>query len=82
MEMVNQAHSLKMESSTLGLVMFVVSILAGPISTIIAGVMSKDDGCKKAGIIIGIVQYLAIALFGIGYFWGIFNGFKIWQNSK
>ena len=82
MEMINQAHSLRMESSNLGLVMFLVSIWLGPISTIVAGVMSKDEACKKAGIIVGVLQYLLIAFFGIGYFWGIFNGFKIWQNSK
>ena len=82
MEMINQAHGLKMENANMGLIMFIVSIWLGPISTIIAGIMSKDEGAKKAGIIVGIIQYLLCAFFGIGYFWGIFNGFKIWQNSK
>ena len=82
MEMINQAHGLRMESANMGLIMFIVSIWLGPISTIVAGVMSKDEGAKKAGIIVGILQYLLIWLFGIGYLWGIYNGFKIWQNSK
>ena len=79
--MVNQAHGLRMKDANMGLIMFIVSIVFGPISTIIAGVMSDDDAAKKAGIIVGILQYLTCFIL-VGYFWGIYNGFKIWQNSK
>ena len=82
MDLINTAHGMKVKDGNMGLILLVVSILAGPISTIVAGFMAGDDACKKAGIIVGILQYLLIAFFGIGYLWGIFNAFKIWQNSK
>ena len=82
MDLINTAHGMKVKDGNMGLILLVVSIFVGPISTIIAGFMAGDDACKKAGIIVGILQYLLVALFGIGYFWGIFNAFKIWQNSK
>ena len=82
MDLINTAHGMKVKDGNMGLIILVVSIFFGPISTIIAGFMAGDDACKKAGIIVGLLQYILIPVLFIGYFWGIFNAFKIWQNSK
>jgi hypothetical protein len=63
-----------------GLVILAVSILLGPMSTGIAGILHKEH--MVPALIICLLQYLTIWLFLIGYIWGIYVAFRIYQNSK
>jgi hypothetical protein len=82
MDLIKTAHGMKVGHVALGLALIVISLIFGPISTIIAGLLTGDAQCRKAGIIVGILQFLLIALFGLGYFWGIINAIIITWNSK
>ena len=77
-EMHGKVTGIKLDK-TMALIVLAISILFGPLSTAIAGVLSKEH--LVPGIIIAILQYILIWFFFIGYFWGIYVAFKIYQNS-
>ena len=79
-EMNNKVNNIKLDGN-MGLIIFLICLFAGGWGPIIAGFMQKDEETKKAAIIIGIVQFLLAAVV-IGWFWSVYSGYKIWQNSK
>ena len=73
-------NSIKLDSQ-MGMVVLLLAILAPGWSTIIAGVLSKDNEQQKNGIIVGVLQIFTVWLC-VGYLWAIMNGWKIYNNSK
>ena len=72
---------LKMENGTMGLVVFLLSILGGGAGTIVAAFLQKDESKRTNIIIYGLIQWIAATIV-VGWIWAIWTGFKIWGNSK
>ena len=75
----DSVNSIKLDGQ-MGLVILILAILAPGWSTIIAGVLSKNDEQQKNGIIVGLIQIFTCWLL-IGWIWAIMNGLKIKGNS-
>ena len=82
MEHITNAHNMRMGQANHGLLVFIATLFWGPFVILVAAFLQQDSACKTGGIVTSILQYLACCFFGIGWLWSIFNGFKIWQNSK
>jgi hypothetical protein len=54
-----------------------VSLFFGPYATIIAGILAKEDYLRPA-IILALIYWFSIFLFGFGYLWAIYTCFKIY----
>jgi hypothetical protein len=75
-EIHRKVTSIKLERN-MGLLLLILSIILGPTSTIIAGVLAKGD-YKTPGIVIGVLQWLTVCFFLFGYFWGIYTAWRIY----
>ena len=77
-EMHKKVNEIKLDSQ-MALVVLILSFLAPGLSTIVAGVLSKNDDQQKAAIIIGIVQVFTTFIL-IGWIWAIMNALAIKKN--
>lgn len=65
-----------------GMIILVAAIFASGWASIIAGVLTTNESEKKPAIIIGICQILTNWIFGLGWFWSVYNGYTIYKNSQ
>tara|TARA_B110000503_G_C6868096_1_gene297518 strand:- start:317 stop:556 length:240 start_codon:yes stop_codon:yes gene_type:complete len=78
MEHHKKVNEIKLDSQ-MALVVLILSIFAPGFSTIVAGVLSKDDDKQKSAIIVGIIQILTSFIL-IGWIWAIMNALAIKKN--
>ena len=67
-------------TETLGLICFILNIIAPGLGTIIAAI-AGSKGCNCKGVIIGCVQSLLVLVL-VGWIWSILHGYHIWLRSK
>ncbi len=79
MEMITKVHEIRLSSQIMGFVIFIINFGWPGLGTIIAGAMGD---ALIPGIVVGILQMLLFPFFGIGWFWGLFVGYKCIVNSK
>ncbi|MFM7856836.1 MAG: hypothetical protein ACKO96_34145 [Flammeovirgaceae bacterium] len=79
MEMITKVHEIRLSSQIMGFVILLLNFLFPGFGTIIAGALGD---ALIPGIVVGILQWILFPFFGIGYFWGLYVGYKCIVNSK
>jgi hypothetical protein len=65
-----------------GILALVLCILLGGIGTIIIGAIDNNGNDKKNIIIVGVLQFLASFLFGLGWIWAVVWGIIAFVRSS
>ena len=78
MEHHKRVNEIKLDSQ-MALIVLILAIFAPGWSTIVAGVLSKNDEQQKSAIIVGVIQILTCWFF-LGWFWAIMNALAIRKN--
>ena len=78
MEHHKKVNEIKLDSQ-MALIVLILSIFAPGWSTIIAGVLSKNDDQQKSAIIVGIIQIFTVFIV-VGWIWAIMNALAIKKN--
>ena len=79
MEHHKKVNEIKLEGQ-MALIVLILAIFAPGWSTIIAGVLSKNDDQQKSAIIVGILQVLLTFIL-VGWIWAIISALAIKKNS-
>ena len=66
-------------SETIGLVIFILNIVAGTLGTTISSCVDRK-GCNWTAFCVSILQSLTYACI-IGFVWAILHGYKIYQAN-
>ena len=78
MEHHKRVNEIKLDSQ-MALIVLILAFFAPGWSTIVAGVLSKNDEQQKSAIIVGVIQVLTCWLL-IGWIWAIMSALAIKKN--
>ena len=78
MEHHKRVNEIKLDSQ-MALIVLILAIFAPGWSTIVAGVLSKNDEQQKSATIVGVIQILT-CWFVLGWIWAIMNALAIRKN--
>ena len=81
-EMQKTVSAIKLDDPQHGLIVLVVAIFAGFWSSVVVGVLTKNEAEKKPAFMIALCQWVTTPLFFIGLIWAIYNAWTIYNNSK